>query len=273
MVKALSFPMMAERQHPLIQPLLTWSDEELVRHFQEERDRGCYFVALYCRYAPLVCSVLQHHGRSPVQVDYLFAKVWHGIFFSLDLVKFTPEGVKAAEEEARSLRNWIVNRTATLIQEDLPGIEHITYILQDAPPPLWCYLEASLAYLSPLSRLVLVTTQTFHWSLERLRAYLEVQGETYSLEELNQHLEEGLARIVEYLPPDIRQIYLMSDFALEEVSAVQPTLEELFPNSVEEVGSHVDGAPTASMISSDVTGTTDTSIDNLLAEWERILSG
>ncbi|WP_460193800.1 hypothetical protein [Thermosynechococcus sp. FA-CM-4201] len=273
MVKALSFPMMAERQHPLIQPLLTLADEELIKAFQDERDRGCYFVALYCRYAALVYSVLQHHGRSPVQVDYLFAKVWHGLFFSFDLVEFTPEGVKVGDEEARSLRNWIVNRTATLIQEELPGIEHITYVLQDAPPPLWCYLEASLAYLSPLSRLVLVTTQTFHWNLERVRAYLEVQGETYSLEELNQHLEEGLARIVEYLPPDIRQIYLMPDLAAEEPPAVQPTLEELFPNSVEEVGTHLESAPTPSVISSDVSNTTDASIDNLLAEWERILSG
>ncbi|WNC59155.1 hypothetical protein RHJ80_06640 [Thermosynechococcus sp. QS41] len=260
MVKALSFPMMAERQHPLIQPLLTWSDEALIKAFQEERDRGCYFVALYCRYAALVYSVLQHHGRSPVQVDYLFAKVWHGLFFSLDRLEFTPEGVKIGDEEARSLRNWIINRTATLIQEELPGIEHITYVLQDAPPPLWCYLEASLAYLSPLSRLVLVTTQTFHWSLERVRAYLEVQGETYSLEELNQHLEEGLVRIAAYLPPDIRQIYLMPDLASEESPTVQPTLEELFPNSVEEVGTHLESNPT------------DASIDNLLAEWERILS-
>ncbi|URR36722.1 hypothetical protein NBE99_06210 [Thermosynechococcus sp. HN-54] len=273
MVKALSFPIMAERQHPLIQPLLTWSDEALIKAFQDERDRGCYFVALYCRYAALVYSVLQHHGRSPVQVDYLFAKVWHGLFFSFDLVEFTPEGVKVGDEEARSLRNWIVNRTATLIQEELPGVEHISYVLQDAPPPLWCYLEASLAYLNPLSRLVLVTTQTFHWGLERVRAYLEVQGETYSLEELNQHLEEGLARIVEYLPPDIRQIYLMSDLMSEETPAAQPTLKELFPNSVEEVGTHLDNAPMASVISSDVSSTTDASIDNLLAEWERILSG
>ncbi len=265
--------MMAERQHPLIQPLLTLSDEELIKAFQDKRDRGCYFIALYCRYAALVYSVLQHHGRSPVQVDYLFAKVWHGLFFSFDLVEFTPEGVKVGDEEARSLRNWIVNRTATLIQEELPGIEHITYVLQDAPPPLWCYLEASLAYLSPLSRLVVVTTQTFHWNLERVRAYLEVQGETYSLEELNQHLEEGLARIVEYLPPDICQIYLMPDLASEPPPAVQPTLEELFPNSGEEVGTHVDSAPTASVMSSDVSNTTDASIDNLLAEWERILSG
>lgn len=273
MVKALSFPMMAERQHPLIQPLLTCSDEELVKAFQEERDRGCYFVAIYCRYAPLVYSVLQHHGRSPVQVDYLFAKVWHGLFFSFDLVEFTPEGVKVGDEEARSLRNWIVNRTATLIQEELPGIEHITYVLQDAPPPLWCYLEASLAYLSPLSRLVLVTTQTFHWSLERVRAYLEVQGETYTLEELNQHLEEGLARIVEYLPPDIRQIYLISDLTCEEPAVAQPTLEDLFPNSVEEVGSHLDSTAMETMVSEEATSATDASIDNLLAEWERILSG
>lgn len=264
MVKVLSFPRIPERQHPLIQPLLTWSDEELVQHFQKERDRGCYFVALYCRYGSLVYSVLQHHGRSPVQVDYLFAKVWHGLFFSLDLVEFTPEGVKVGDEEAHSLRNWIVNRTATLIQEELPGIEQITYVLQAAPPPLWCYLEASLAYLSPLSRFVLVTTQTFHWSLERVRAYLEVQGETYSIEELNRQLEEGLARIVEYLPPDIRQIYLVADLNSGEPSATQPTLEELFPNSVEEVGSPPDGTST---------GPPDLSIDNLLAEWERILSG
>lgn len=270
MVKALSFPRMAERQHPLIQPLLTLSDAELIRAFQDQRDRGCYFVALYCRYGPLVYSVLQHHGRSPVQVDYLFAKVWHGLFFGLDLVEFTPEGVKVGDEEARSLRNWIVNRTAALIQEELPGIEHITYVLRDAPVPLWCYLEASLAYLSPLSRLVLVTTQTFHWNLERLRAYLEVQGETYSLEELNQHLEEGLGRIVEYLPADIRQIYLMPDRKSEEPSTAQPTLEELFPNSVEEVDAPLDSSAAARV--GEATETTG-SIDNLLAEWERILSG
>lgn len=76
---------------------------------------------------------------------------------------------------------------------------------------------------------MLVTTQTFHWNLERVRAYLEVQGETYSLEELNQHLEEGLVRIAEYLPPDIRQIYLMPDLASEEPPPFNPLSKNSFP--------------------------------------------
>jgi len=252
MTKVLSFPMMAERQHPLIQPLLTWSDEDLIKAFQDERDRGCYFIALYCRYAPLVYSVLQHHGKSAVQVDYLFAKTWHGLFLSLDLVEFTPEGIRAGDEEATSLRNWIVNRTATLVQEDLPGIEHITYSLKDAPPPLWCYLEASLAYLPALTRLVLVTTQTFHWSLERVRAYLEVQGESETLESLQQHLEQGFEMLADRLPSDVRDIYL-----------TPATPEEFFPDSKEQLETNL---PPAAAINP------DTSIDSLLEEWELILA-
>jgi hypothetical protein len=259
MIKVLSFPMMTERQHPLIQPLLEWSDEALIHGFQDERDRGCYFIALYCRYAPLVYSVLQHHGKSPVQVDYLFAKMWHTLFFSLDLVEFTPTGIRVGDEEAASLRNWIVNRTATLIQEDLPGIEYITYTLKDAPPPLWCYLEASLAYLPALTRLVLVTTQTFHWSLERVRAYLEVQGETVSLAELQQHLEQGLDMLGDRLPSDVREIYLTppSSVPAQESDALFPdTTEQLETNSTPpEPASH-----------------SDSSIDTLLEEWELILS-
>lgn len=243
---------MRERQHPLIQPLLELPDEALIHAFRNERDRGCYFIALYCRYGPLVYSILQHHGKSPVQTDYLFAKVWHTVFFSLDRVEFTPQGIKVGEEEAASLRNWIVNRTATLIQEDLPGIEHITYTLKDAPPPLWCYLEASLAHLPALTRLVVVTTQTFHWSLERVCAYLEVEGETVTVEELRQHLEQGLEMLANCLPSDVREIYL--------TPAAHPLPQDENPT------------PKASPASSTQPPRPETSIDTLLEEWELILS-
>ncbi len=253
---------MTERQHPLIQPLLGRSDEELIQAFQDERDRGCYFIALYCRYAPLVYSILQHHGKSPIQIDYLFAKTWQSLFFSLDLVELTPEGIKIGDEEASSVRNWIVNRTAALIQDELPGVEHITYSLKAAPPPLWCYLEASLAYLPALTRLVLVTTQTFHWSLERVRAYLEVQGENVPLETLQEHLEQGFAMLADRLPSDVREIYLTP--AAPETKL---TPEELFPDSTEQLETNQPLQPAA-----EATVKPDTSIDSLLEEWELMLS-
>lgn len=284
MVKALALPVISERHHSLIQPLMDWSDRDLVQALQSKRDRGCYFIALFARYGPLVYSVLQHHGRSPVQVEYLYAKTWQEIFFSLHEIEFTSEGVQVGEEAAPSLRTWIVNRTANTVHEKLPGIEHITYVLNDAPPPFWCYLEATLAYLPALTRLILVATQTFHWTPERIQAYLEIQGERLTPEEIHHHLQQGFELLTDCLPADVRSIYLglpmpTADIPCDEVvMEAAETLEELYPLSTETPGSVFMDSPEVAMDedgnqpAAEPTPAGHDDISSLLEEWEMALS-
>ncbi len=167
-------------------------------------------MALFARYAPLVYSVLANHARSKVQVDFLYAKTWQSIFVNLHAVTFTEAGVQTNVEEdvVPSFRAWVLNQVAAAVHSPVPPIESISYTLQVASPPFWCYLEAALAYLPALTRLVLVTTQTFHWNTERLIAYLQAEDQNISLAEIGHHLEKGYQLLKDYLPVDIREIYL-----------------------------------------------------------------
>lgn len=297
MVKALALPVISERHHPLVHPLMDWSDRDLVQAFQSKRDRGCYFIALFSRYGPLVYSVLQHHGRSPVQVEYLYAKTWQEIFGKLYEVEFDLDEIRVGEETAPCLRTWIVNRTADTVHDKLPGIEHITYVLSDAPPPFWCYIETSLDYLPALTRLILVATQTFHWTPERTQAYLEIQGERLTLEEIHHHIQQGFELLTDCLPADVRSIYLgfplpsseslfsgleQDDSALDSnVGDVEnqghlDNVEDLYPTSTETPGSVFteDMTETPEMITAEDTppATDDDDIGLLLEEWELALS-
>ncbi|WP_156804884.1 hypothetical protein [Synechococcus sp. PCC 6312] len=211
MVKTAVLPPLMEYTHPLVQPLLKLSDQALVESFQQQLQQGRYFVAIFARYAPLVYSVLSHHARSQVQIDFLYAKTWQTIFVSLHAVKFTEAGVLMADEDQApvpTFRAWVLNQVAACVHSPVPPIESISYTLQVASPPFWCYLEAALAYLPALTRLILVTTQTFHWNTERLIAFLEAEDQPITLGEISQHLQNGYQLLRDCLPGDVQTIYL-----------------------------------------------------------------
>lgn len=215
--KPISLPVISEREHPLIAPLLTCPDQELLSRWQQHPEQGQYFTALFCRYGHLVYSLLAYQAQSPIQVDYLFAKTWQSIFRDLnqsllDLSQFL-------SETTATLQPWILNHAAASIHhQEVPGIESIHYSLSDASPPLWCYLELALSQLSSQSRLTVLMSQTFHWSEQRIAAYLQDKGEEISVEQVWEQLQQGYQQLQTLLPTDIQALYLESPSGAKTVT-------------------------------------------------------
>ncbi|MTJ11964.1 sigma-70 family RNA polymerase sigma factor [Anabaena sp. UHCC 0187] len=202
----MQIPHFPEANHPLVKSLFHHSDQELLSLFQQYPDYGKYFTVIFCRYSPIVYTLIRHSARSPVQADYLFALIWRNIYYELgglDLNQAT------RGTDSLTLQNWLINITAFHINDiQLPPTEAIHYSLKDTSPPLWCYVEQALDQLPPISRLIVLMAQTFHWSETRIAAYLQVEGEQISPAEVASSLQESYRLLEDKLPADIRAIYL-----------------------------------------------------------------
>jgi hypothetical protein len=199
-------PHFSEANHPLVKSLFHQSDEELLNLFQRYPDTGKYFTAIFCRYSPIVYTLICHSARSPVQADYLFALTWRHIYYELGGLDLTSvEG----DLENLTLQNWLINMTAYCINEiKLPPTEAIHYSLKTTSPPLWCYVEQALEQLPAVLRFVVLMAQTFHWSETRIAAYLQAEGENITPIEVANFLREGYRMLEDKLPGDVRTIYL-----------------------------------------------------------------
>ncbi|MEO1427976.1 MAG: sigma-70 family RNA polymerase sigma factor [Cyanobacteria bacterium J06633_8] len=212
----MQIPNFPESNHPLVKSLFHKSDQELINLFGQYPDAGRYFTAIFCRYSPIVYTLIMHSARSPVQADYLFAMTWKHIYYQVGGVNLE---ATEADAPAMTLQNWLINMTAYCINEtELPPTESIHYSLKTTSPPLWCYVEQSLDQLPPMLRLIVLMAQTFHWSETRIAAYLQAEGEGISPNEVANFLQEGYRMLEEKLPADIRAIYLGENF-LQPVSA------------------------------------------------------
>ena len=208
-------PEFSEAQHPLIQSLSPQSDRDLVHSFQRYPDQGQFFVAIFCRYAGLSYSLLRNMAPTTLQSDYLFAKVWRNIFF--ELTYLDPNAAEGTPDDF-SLQTWIFNKTALCInQEEAPSVESVQYALEAAPPPLWCYLQVAIDHLPPLQRLVLVLSQTFHWSDTRITGFLQSEGESVEQGTVAHLRAEAFEDMMQRVPSDIRTIYFE-----REASYVEP---------------------------------------------------
>lgn len=220
----MQIPTSPECDHDLVKPLIHKSDYDLVDSLQRSPTEGKYFTALFCRYSPVVYSLIRHSARSPVQADYLFALTWRHILNELggiDLSAFSPKaapdasapGPSAENADKKniefSLQGWLINLTAAHInQVKLPDVESIHYVLKDAPPPLWCYTERALDGLAPRHRLIILMAQTFEWSDTRISAYLQAEGEQLSPQDVRSELQLAYQSLERAIPEDMRAIYL-----------------------------------------------------------------
>lgn len=226
----MQIPHFPESNHPLVKGLFHYSDQELLTLFQRYPDQGKYFTAIFCRYSPIVYTLIRHSARSPVQADYLFALTWRHIYYELGGLDLRLGGDPASN----TFQNWLINMTAICINEaELPPVESIHYSLHSAAPPLWCYLEQALEQLQPVLRLMVLMSQTFHWSETRIAAYLQAEGETISPADVRVWLQQGYYQLEAALPEDIRQIYLHQESGQRPQSSAQGTqpTEVLFPSS------------------------------------------
>jgi hypothetical protein len=208
-------PHFPEANHPLVKSLFHHSDHELLTLFQRYPDAGKYFTVIFCRYSPIVYTLIRHSARSPVQADYLFALTWRHIYYELGGLKLTES---ESGEEALTMQNWLINMTAFCINEiKLPPTEAIHYSLQATSPPLWCYVQQALDQLPPVLRLIVLMAQTFHWSETRIAAYLQAEGEAIAPNEVANFLQEGYRMLEDKLPTDIRAIYFGEDLVQSEL--------------------------------------------------------
>jgi hypothetical protein len=197
-------PVFPEAQHSLIKSLAQQSDQALLELFGRYPETGQYFVALFCRYTPLIYPVVVRSAQTPIRSDYLFALVWRHIFNELggiDITRFAKENL--------TFQGWLLQTTATYInQVTLPPVEDIHYDIKAASPPYWCYLDRALDELPPDLRLMIVMAQTYNWSETRISAYLQAEGEILSPFEVKKRLSEGYQALEKRLPEDIRSLYL-----------------------------------------------------------------
>ncbi|MBG1264107.1 sigma-70 family RNA polymerase sigma factor [Nostoc sp. BAE] len=211
MERLVQIPHFPEANHPLVKSLFHHSDNELLTLFQQNPDAGKYFTVIFCRYSPIVYTLIRHSARSPVQADYLFALTWRHIYYELGGLNLTDS---ESGKEALTMQNWLINMTAFCINEiKVPPTEAIHYSLQATSPPLWCYVQQALDQLPPVLRLIVLMAQTFHWSETRIAAYLQAEGEAIAPSEVANFLQEGYRMLEDKLPTDIRAIYFEEDLA------------------------------------------------------------
>lgn len=224
MVSTVQIPRFPESNHPLVQALAQRSDQELLTLFQRYPEQGCYFAAIFCRYSPVVYTLIRHSVPSPVQGDYLFALTWRHLYYELggiDLRRSEPEAPAKA-----TLQSWLIQSTAQCInQAQLPPVEAIAYNLEAAPPVLWCYMNQSLDRIDPLNRLILIMGETFRWSETRISAYLRAEGEAIAPAEVRQRLDAAQTELLADLPQDIRELYGLEDKALSSQTLDGQTLD------------------------------------------------
>lgn len=215
----MDIPNFPECDHAVVKSLFEYSDYDLVQRLKQHPDEGKYFTALFCRYSPVVYTLIRHSARSTVQSEYLFTLTWRHILYELsglDLPTDPPADF--------SLQAWLVNLTAACInQAALPDVEEIHYNLQEASPPLWCYVTQALERLQPLHRLVVVMAQTFRWSNTRIAAYLQAEGQRISPKSVALLLTDAQQALKSALPGDIQTIY----FGDTDTAATEDLVEEL----------------------------------------------
>ena len=198
-------PKFPEANHPLIKSLFHYSDQELLTLFQDYPEQGKYFIALFCRYSPIVHKLIWHSIPSAVQADYIFASTWRHIFLQMGELNLSQE----RQNRVHSFQGWLIKTTAFCLHNvDVPSVESINYTLKGAPPPLWCYLESALDKLPPVTRLMIIMAQNFHWSETRIAAYLQAEGEVVSPAAVQIALQEGYQLLEGHLPEDVCTIYL-----------------------------------------------------------------
>ncbi len=198
-------PKTTEINHPLVETLLSKSDQELLALFQAHPNLGKYLLAIFCRYAQIIYTLTRDSGKSAKQSDFLFAKTWERIEHELRLIEIST---------IRSLQNLLIDITGVVLNS-LVAPENCKYDLSLTPPIFFCYLNQALAKLAPDLRLVLILSDTFNWSSARIAAYLQSEDDLlraafgrHKVKNIEQLISKANSTLIQLLPIDIQEIYL-----------------------------------------------------------------
>jgi len=194
-----------EINHPLIEPLLKKSDQELLALFQAHPNLGQYLVAIFCRYGQIIYTLTRDSDRSPLQADYLLFKTWERIYQELKSLQIKNDKI---------LKNFLIDITA-VESNSFKAPEQIKYDLSLTPPIFLCYLNAALEQLPRELRLVLTLSFNFNWSSSRIAAYLQSEGDSlpelfrqYRVKDMDCLISKASSDLLQLLPQDIQDIYL-----------------------------------------------------------------
>lgn len=200
-MKHSTFP---EANHPLIQRLLLYEDSELLSLWQQHPDQGKYLVAIFCRHSPLIYTLITNFMSSEDGVNHLFVYIWEKIFVQLSSLKLDQK----ENSELQSLSTWLIYICSlNLVESEFLSLEFAKETISGRYLPLKFYLEQALDSLPPLHRLILVMSEKFAWTYEQIIDYLEQQGESFSMEDLQVYLSEAYQLLKNNLPEDICTIY------------------------------------------------------------------
>lgn len=192
----------------MVRGLQQESDLRLVEMFQQDPLLGRVGVTLFCRYDPQVTALLHRlWGAQPTA--RLRHQVWHHLFDSL-----LSGGVE-------DLNLWIQKKISLWYQvhckehsepgESLdpsapePSEEHSNLTWSLSPVLTW-YVKLALEQLDPLERFVLLLKDRFGWADEHIVGQLQKEG--YPRLEIPEILYQARHLCLEYVPPDIRALYL-----------------------------------------------------------------
>ena len=99
-----------ERGHQDLYGVMEQAANYYCQQLKQHPEDGKYFTAVFCRYSPVVYTLIRHSARSTVQSEYLFALTWRHILYELSGLDLP------AEPPADfSLQAWLVNLTAASI--------------------------------------------------------------------------------------------------------------------------------------------------------------
>lgn len=190
----------SECQSSMVRGLASYSDHKLLELFQSNPLSARYFVGLFCRYAPLVDSLLPEVASAQTRIlwqQYLWQHL-HTWFLQVRL-KAGDLSLRVQEEICQCLDG-----------SDFPDEQSLAGCETTLSPVLSCYLCLGLASLTPPLRFILVLHDRFHWSVPQIVAQLEREGYASSIEEIQNKVEEARQLLFQTIPVDIRALYLTS---------------------------------------------------------------
>ncbi len=195
-----------ETKHTLIESLLSSDDTELLSFCQQYLDQGKYLVAIFCRNATLVRTLIEHSIIDQSQINKIFTIIWQSIFPQLFTLKLD---INNSSPEFQSLSNWLIYITTLKITDEelLLNIPDNQINVSVENLPLDFYVEKALDQLTPLHRLVFLLKEKFNYSEPQIIDYLLKEGEIINFEDLPLYLEEAYHSLIGHLPEDICLIY------------------------------------------------------------------